>query len=179
MRARSSSARAERKARMPLPMGVVRSSHCLSRALSIAPRAATRSMIRIPSIIERVARSHSASTSTSPGPSASIALSSSGRLTPSRPELLLLKNAPLDSRQVRQAGAMSGMGRLRTYSRGDGLLAGVTGALESRCKKRLLDASIFALLVRRASRARFRSPEVPLRSHTFKGRNDDAIHADG
>ena len=39
MRARSSSARAERKARMPFPMGVVRSSHPLSRALSIAPRA--------------------------------------------------------------------------------------------------------------------------------------------
>ena len=91
MRARTSSARAERKAKIPLPIGVVRSSHCRSRALSVAPRAATRSIIRMPSIMERVARSHSASTSTSRGPSVSMALSSSGRRTPSRPDSLSLK----------------------------------------------------------------------------------------
>jgi hypothetical protein len=39
MRARSSSAKADRKARIPLPRGVVRSSHCRSRALKVAARA--------------------------------------------------------------------------------------------------------------------------------------------
>jgi hypothetical protein len=51
----------------PRPMGVV------------MPRAWMRSMICTPSIIDRVARSHSATTSTSPVPSASIAFSSCGR----------------------------------------------------------------------------------------------------
>jgi hypothetical protein len=85
MRPRSSSARADRNARMPLPSGAVKSSHCRSKALNVAPRAATRSMIRMPSSIERAARSHSAKTNTSPGPKAPIALSSSRLFIPSRP----------------------------------------------------------------------------------------------
>jgi hypothetical protein len=44
------------------PIGVVRSSHFRSSALNIAPRAATRSMILMPSSIDLVTRSHSART---------------------------------------------------------------------------------------------------------------------
>jgi hypothetical protein len=40
MRTHSSSPKADRKARIPRPMGVVRSSHWRSRALNVAPRAA-------------------------------------------------------------------------------------------------------------------------------------------
>jgi len=61
---------------MPRPIGVVRSSHLRSSALKVAPRAATRSMILMPSSMDLVTRSHSASTRTSRVPSASIALSS-------------------------------------------------------------------------------------------------------
>jgi len=76
MRARSSSARDDRKAKMPRPIGVVRSSRFRSSALKVAPRAATRSMILMPSSMDLVTRSHAASTRTSPVPSTSIALSS-------------------------------------------------------------------------------------------------------
>ena len=55
------------------PSVELRSRCGLSRTLMAAPRACTRSMMAMPSTIERVARSHSATTSTSPVPSASIA----------------------------------------------------------------------------------------------------------
>src|SRR5262245_64412653 len=53
--------------------GVVRSKCGLSRTLISAPRLLMRSMMWTPSIIERVARSHSASIRTSPVPSSSMA----------------------------------------------------------------------------------------------------------
>jgi hypothetical protein len=68
-----------RKAMKLRPLGVVRSKCGLSSTLIIALRAWMRSMMCTPSIIDLVARSHSATTSTSTVPSASIAFSSCGR----------------------------------------------------------------------------------------------------
>ena len=59
--------------------GVVRSKCRLSSTLIVAPHAWVRSKMCTPSIVDLVARSHSATTSTSPVPSASIAFSSCGR----------------------------------------------------------------------------------------------------
>ena len=53
----------------PRPRGVVRSRCGLSRTLIRAPRALMRSIRWVPSNIERVARSHSATTRMSPVPS--------------------------------------------------------------------------------------------------------------
>src|SRR5215813_2547578 len=88
IRWRSSSARALRNAMKPRPIGVVRSRCGLSSTLIMAPRAWIRSMMCTPSIIERVARSHSATTSTSPLPSALIAFSSCGRTLVALPDAL-------------------------------------------------------------------------------------------
>ena len=64
---------------LPRPMGVVRSKCGLLSTLSMAPREWVRSMMCTSSIIDLVARSHSATTNTSPVPDASMAFSSCGR----------------------------------------------------------------------------------------------------
>jgi hypothetical protein len=64
MRTRSSSNTAESRPRRPRPMGVVRSSALRSRTRMVAPAAWMRAMRAMLSIIERVARSHSATTNT-------------------------------------------------------------------------------------------------------------------
>src|SRR5689334_17475662 len=66
MRCRSSSAIALRRAIKPRPSGVVRSRCGLSSTLIRAPRALMRSIRWMPSNIDLVARSHSATTRQSP-----------------------------------------------------------------------------------------------------------------
>jgi hypothetical protein len=74
-----------------LAMVLVRSRCGLWRTLTNAPRASTRSMIAMPSIIDLVARSHSATTNTSPVPRASMAFSSCGRSLSDLPDIFSAK----------------------------------------------------------------------------------------